>query len=235
MREKNEFKNESDELWIFFDEMNTCLSMSLLTEIFINRTYNGKKLSDNIRLIGACNPYRKRRENKEKCGLSMSGDKENELVYLVEPLPQSLLYYVFSFGSIDEEDEKKYIYSIIEKSFQSGEENLHEITKDIISHCHIYLRDTYDDSVVSLREIARFTKCIEFFQNYFRKKNKHLERLNNEKNNKLRSIICSVFLCYYIRLTDGKKRENFEIHLRGLLFKLINNDKIIYNILIFIS
>ena len=50
--------------------MNTCLSLSLLTEIFINRTYNGKSFSDNIRLIGVCDPYRKRKGNKEKCGLS---------------------------------------------------------------------------------------------------------------------------------------------------------------------
>ena len=47
----------------------------------------------------------------------MSDDNDNELVYLVQPLPQSLLYYVFSFGSIDDEDEKKYIHSIIEKLF----------------------------------------------------------------------------------------------------------------------
>ena len=40
-------------LWIFFDELNTCDSLSLLTEIFINRTYEGKKLAENIRLIGA--------------------------------------------------------------------------------------------------------------------------------------------------------------------------------------
>ena len=68
---------ENKELWVFFDEMNTCLSLSLLTEIFMNRTYNGNKLSDNIRLIGACNPYRRRKDNDE------------ELVYLVRPLPQS--------------------------------------------------------------------------------------------------------------------------------------------------
>jgi len=97
---------QNKELWVFFDEINTCLSLSLLTEIFINRTYNGKKLEDNIRLIGACNPYRKRKGNKEKCGLSRSDDIDNELVYLVQPLPQSLLYYVFSFGAIDEIDEK---------------------------------------------------------------------------------------------------------------------------------
>ena len=46
--------------------MNTCLSLSLLTEIFINKTYNGEKLSENIRLIGACNPYRKRKSFTEK-------------------------------------------------------------------------------------------------------------------------------------------------------------------------
>ena len=63
-------KEKDKETWLFFDEMNTCLSLSLLTEIFINRTYNGKSFSDNIRLIGVCDPYRKRKGNKEKCGLS---------------------------------------------------------------------------------------------------------------------------------------------------------------------
>ena len=111
LKEKDEIakKHENEELWVFFDEMNTCPSLSLLTEIFINRTYNGNKLSDNIRLIGACNPYKKRKGNKEKCGISLKNDNDEELVYLVQPLPQSLLYYVFSFGSIDAEDEKKYI------------------------------------------------------------------------------------------------------------------------------
>ena len=94
-------KKKENEIWAFFDEINTCLSLSLLTEIFINRTYNGEKLSENIRLIGACHPYRKRKSTTEKYGLSREDDNENELVYLVQPLPQSLLYYVFSFGSIN--------------------------------------------------------------------------------------------------------------------------------------
>jgi len=220
--EAKKLKNEQGkELWVFFDEINTCLSLSLITEIFINRTYNGKKLEENIRLIGACNPYRKRRENKEKCGLSRSDDIDNELVYLVQPLPQSLLFYVFSFGAIDEIDEKKYIYSITEKLFSTEEKYWHEMTTEAISQCHIYLRQKYDPSVVSLREIARFSKCIEFFQNYFTIKNNHLKRENNPKNNKLRSIICSIYLCYYIRLTNKEIRENFEAVLRPVLLKLV--------------
>ena len=139
-------KNIRKELWVFFDEMNTCLSLSLLTEIFINRTCNKKKFCDNIRLIGACNPYRKRQSTKEKCGLSRSDNNENELVYLVQPLPQSLLYYVFNFGSINDEDERKYIRSIIEKLFTKEEKTLHEMTADAISESHKYLRKIFDSS-----------------------------------------------------------------------------------------
>ena len=56
----NANKNKEKEYWVFFDEINTCFSFTLLTEIFINRTFNGEKLEDNIRLIGAYNPYRKK-------------------------------------------------------------------------------------------------------------------------------------------------------------------------------
>ena len=112
VKAKND-KYKGKELWVFFDEINTCLSLSLLTEIFINRTFNREKLEDNIRLIGACNPYRKRKENIERCGLTREDDEDDLLVYKVEQLPQSLLYYVFSFGSLKDDDEKKYIKSII--------------------------------------------------------------------------------------------------------------------------
>ena len=43
--------------------MNISLSLSLLTEKFINRTYYGNKFIDNIRFIGECDPYRKRKGN----------------------------------------------------------------------------------------------------------------------------------------------------------------------------
>ena len=108
-RINEEAKYIKDEIWVLFDEINTCQSLFLLTEIFNNRTYNGVLLNENIRLIGACTPYRKRKSGKEKYGLIKDNDKENELIYLVQPLPQSLLYFVFNFGWIDKEDERKYI------------------------------------------------------------------------------------------------------------------------------
>ena len=62
-----------------------------------------------IRLIGACNPYRRRELTEGKYGITREDDKEDELVYNVQLLPQSLLFFVSSFGSIKDEDEKKYI------------------------------------------------------------------------------------------------------------------------------
>lgn len=71
MDQKNKIANEQkEELWVFFNEINICPCLSSMTEIFINRTYNGKEISKNIRLIGAYNPYRKRKDDKEKCRLS---------------------------------------------------------------------------------------------------------------------------------------------------------------------
>jgi broad-specificity NMP kinase len=225
----NKEKNIKKELWVFFDEINTCLSLSLLTEIFINRTFNGEKLEKNIRLIGACNPYRRRVFAAEKCGLTREDDKDDDLVYKVEQLPQSLLYYVFSFGTIQDSDEKKYIQSIIQKLFNKEEENLHKLTTEAISKCHKFLRKIFKDpSIVSLREIARFRKCVEFFQNYFiYKSNKKVYSINSigdetKKLYKIKSIICSIYLCYYIRLINEEIRGKFDSELQETILKIVN-------------
>ena len=88
-----------------FRNINTCISQSFLTEIFINRTFNGEKLEDNILLIGVYNSYRIRKENIEICGITRDVDY-NELVSKVIKLRYSLLFYVFNFGSLNDEDEK---------------------------------------------------------------------------------------------------------------------------------
>ena len=85
-RINEETKYIKDEIWVLFDEINACQSLLLLTEIFNNRTYNGVILNENIRLIGACTPYRK---SKEKYGLIKDNDNKNEyhIFSSVQPLP----------------------------------------------------------------------------------------------------------------------------------------------------
>ena len=216
-------KNYNGELWVFFDELNTCDSLSLITEIFINRTYGRKELAKNIRLIGACNPYRKKKPNKNICGLTYQNDNDNEvqLVYLVNVLPQSLMYYVFNFGSLGKEDEDQYISSIISNIIP--DQKLKEATKNVISQCHDYLRETFDPSVVSLRELKRFEKIYKFLIEYFENKKKvEPNKSGSEESTKLKSIIISIYLCYYIRLVDETTRTNFDTKIQEYFKKLVN-------------
>ena len=220
-------KSKKKELWVLFDGINTCLS-SIVVEIFVNRTINGVKLEDNIRLIGACNPYRKKINNLriyENDDYDEYYD-DDRLVYKEKQLPESLLHYVFSFGFLRDEDEKKYIKSIIQKLFYKDEDKLCDLTTKAISICHIFLRDSiyHDPSVVSLRDLSRFTKCVEFFQDYLLKKNNQIEfNLNDEtkKLYKIKSIICSIYICYYLRLAEEQRAE-FEMRLQRILLEIVN-------------
>ena len=141
---------EGKNMWIFLDEINTCKSMGLISELMCKRSYQGKAISKNIVFIAACNPYRQAKKiNDEEIGLNINLafkelekisakdrkklEKENnrtKLVYTVNPLPYSLLNYVFNFGSLKEEDEHKYIENMLEKPFND-----------------IYLNNDYKDEI----------------------------------------------------------------------------------------
>ena len=216
-------KKQKEEFWIIFDKINTCLSFTLLTEIFINRTFNGKKLEDNIRLIGGCLPYRKRKLTEY---LSQENEKDNILIYNVKLLPQSLLYYIFSFGSRIPEDEKRYIYFMIGNLFNEEEKKLHELTMETISQCFEFLREIFNDpSIVTINEISKFAKCVEFFQDYYIiKNNDSKNEINEDKKivNKIKSIVCSIYICYYLKLKTKEKRNEFDYYIKKILFQLIN-------------
>ena len=224
-------KSKKKELWVLFDGINTCLS-SIVVDIFVNRTINGVKLEDNIRLIGACNPYRKKINNLRIYENDDYDEYDDDrLVYKVKQLPESLLNYAFSFGSLrdedEDEDEKKYIKSIIQKLFYKDEDKLCDLTTKAIYICHIFLRDSiyHDPSVVSLRDLSRFTKCVEFFQDYLLKKNNQIEfNLNDEtkKLYKIKGIICSIYICYYLRLVEEVQRAEFETRLQRILLEIVN-------------
>ena len=110
VKEKEEEKGEEEEekekkelTWIFLDEINKCNSLGLITEIMCNHTYLGKKISKNIILIAACIPYRlltKKMRESDLVNYNIKEDNNfNNLVYTVNPLPHSLLNFVFDFDS----------------------------------------------------------------------------------------------------------------------------------------
>jgi len=176
--------------------------------------------------------------------------KNKNLAYDVNLLPQSLMYYVFNFGSLTREDEDKYIFSILSNGFKDYhfEKGLINIVKDIISKCHNYLRELYGDSIVSLREIKRFIKLFKNLNIYYKNKDdptsEHIptkETEKKEKNkkqtkiiikrrvpiekvqlNRIKSLIVTTYLSYYIRLVDSTIRSTFESEIKPILTDLAN-------------
>ena len=215
--------NKDEKIWIFFDEINTCNSLGLITEIMCNHTYLGEKINENYVFLGACNPYRVLEKTMKESGLVYYNVKErnklNDLVYTVNPLPYSLLNFIFDFGSLQAEDEKKYIINtvrsiisklkrekIIEKINDKELENLIKEIFESICISHDFIRKKYDRSSVSLREIRRFGIFFEYFIKYFKSantgKNKH-GMFSIMKS----SLNMSIYLCYYLRINDKSYRN----------------------------
>ena len=136
--------------------------MDLLSEIICKHSYQGKKLPENIVFIGAVNPYRK--SKKKRVGLKINNNdeyEESDLVYTVNPMPHSLLNYVFDFGSLNSEDEKSYIKNMVKEVI--SEEELSDFTTELIAISQNLIREINGVSAVSLREIRRFIVFYEFF------------------------------------------------------------------------
>jgi ABC-type oligopeptide transport system ATPase subunit len=217
--EEDKIENPDKDLtWVFFDEINTCNSLGLITEIMCKHTYLGKKISDNLVFLGACNPYRVLNKKMRESGLVYYNTKDksklNNLVYSVNPLPHSLLNFVFDFGSLRKEDEKKYIHNTIVSIIDNiknndlikniSDEDLGKLIEDIsdsIVICHDFIREKYDKSSVSMREIRRFGIFFEYFIKYFSMSNfSDLKKMSLNLN-------MIIYLCYYFRLNDKIHRK----------------------------
>ena len=231
--------NSNDKIWVFFDEINTCNSMGLLSEIFYKHTYYGKKLNNRLTFIGACNPYRlktinteKRKEEEQNDYALINEDKNNynnkqKLVYLVNPLPHSLLTSIFDFGNLSLNDEKKYIYSIVKETLKQYNlsEKIEKIFIDEIILCQNYIRDHNDVSSVSLRELRRFNILFQFFTDYLNNKNH-----NNDDQLYINSLCLCLYFCYYIRLSNYKLREELKRKINNIFegkdyFNIIQKEK----------
>ena len=241
-------------IWLFLDEINTCNSLGLISELMCNRSFLGEELFTNIILIGACNPYRessKKTKDNEKIGLDLNlahkqkenlTDKEkeiikknslnsnNKLVYRVNPLPFSLLNFVMDFGSLSEQDEKKYIESMVKDSIKKkcstynvkDVNTMKDLAINMIVKSQSFIREYYDKSSVSLREIRRFNIFFDFFCKYLSLKKNNVNTLMenlefekeysfyqslNETNIIINAINLSIYICYYLRISNKELKN----------------------------
>ena len=231
---ENEIKKR--EIWVFFDELNTCNSMGLLTEILCKNSIYGKPLDKRFIFMASCNPYRISEKKNEGLNVLYKTKKTKNLVYTVNPLPMSLLNFVFNFGALKEKDEYNYIErmisGVVNKIFEKNKNltincknKLISIETDCVDICQKFMKKNNDISIVSLREVNRFNIMFEFFIEYInqRKNNKELiENLYDEdkvieyykSKTDIEILYCalnlSLFVCYYLRLPDKNSRQNLE-------------------------
>jgi len=100
-----------------------------------------------------------------------------------------------------------------------------------------YIREFSDRSSVSLRDIKRFSIFYEFFNKYLNIKKEMINEIIINKEDKefysnlddysiqMYSIILSIFICYYLKITDNEKRNGLNEKMNFLLKKFDNSFK----------
>ncbi|CAG8854738.1 10830_t:CDS:2, partial [Gigaspora margarita] len=102
---------DTRQIWLFFDEINTCNHIGLLADLIAHRQIHGQIIHPNIRLFSACNPYRLRQKSDTQAGLTTRRyEEQSKLAYQVHPLPDQIIDYVWDYGVLKPSDEKIYIH-----------------------------------------------------------------------------------------------------------------------------
>ena len=229
---------------LFLDEINTTNSLNLFCEVFIKHSYLGHPLKPNLFIIAACNPYRLMLSDSEEIGyINKKMHRVRNLVYTVNPLPLCLINYVFDFGNVKDDDEKKYIRKFVntflnEKFSVRNSDNYTEILNVIISavyEAQKYIRKNSEISAVSLREIRRFKIFFQFFFEITEKRKEFekpdfniikddsiFSKANNDEEKReniiaLKAANVSLFMCFYIRIINPHKRKELAQLLENII------------------
>jgi hypothetical protein len=173
---------KNGEIWLFFDDINTCNHIGLLADLISHRMFNDKLIHPNVRLFAACNPYCLRTRNLSDADLRKVKKYEevNKLAYQVKPLPDQILDYVWDYGILKPYDEYKYIQIMVEKELG---EPAQLIFSELLFASQKFIRKVEEPYSVSLRDVKRAITLVKFFYNslenrpVYNKKNRyhHLE------------------------------------------------------------
>ncbi|PKY42427.1 hypothetical protein RhiirA4_397377 [Rhizophagus irregularis] len=214
-------KAEKGEIWLFFDEINTCNHIGLLADLISHRMLNGKLIHPNIHLFSACNPYRIRTKTQSEAGLTNKVKKYEEqssLVYQVKPLPDQILDYVWDYGVLKPDDEYKYIQIMVEKELKKL---AHPVFAELLYSSQRFIRKVEEPYSVSLRDVKRAITLVKFFYNslenrpIYRKGHKYPPSGN--PTTITRSYVLALSLCYHSRLYEQDLRKKYRREMGQIL------------------
>lgn len=205
--------------FVLFDEFNTSPHQALIAEIMNERTCSlSRKLRnipDTIKFIGCCNPYRidnTNNSNDEDVGLEVER-KNQRLSHKVNPICDNLLGCVYDFGQLEETDEVKYIESMTQEAAKNVPledinnlavpETQRKIAK-VIQKCQTEVRKIESNSSASLRDVSRFIKVFQFYENW-------------EDIEWQQALVMTCTICYLLRISSNIDRISVEKSIERIL------------------
>ena len=206
--------NIKEQIWIFFDEINTCDHLGLISDIMYHHSLLGRPLSKHLVFLAACHPYK-------KYSLKHITDEYSTLVYRVHPLPETIIDYVWDYGALAPKDERDYIRRMLKELPDQYEDML----VDLLSASQEFIRHTEQNSFcVSLRDVNRFIHLISWFKEMTDRRQKlsnlsserffHLRKyysMSEEYNDRpmIKSIVLALAHCYMSRLPTADLRRDY--------------------------
>lgn len=215
---RQEEAKSGKEIWVFLDEINTCEYLGTINEMICHRSIKGKPLTPNLVFIAACNPYRLRPPGKiSTAGLSGKTitDEYSKLVYRVHPLPETMIDFVWDYGSLSKKDERAYIGRMVEGI--TGNPN--DLLVDLLCTSQEYIREI-DKSpyCVSLRDAHRCIVLVKWFKETLKRRNAlPFSKLDSRSHHKIarassyanRSFVLALAHCYQSRLPTADARAGY--------------------------
>ncbi|CAG8741966.1 13224_t:CDS:2, partial [Dentiscutata heterogama] len=208
---------KNGQVWLFFDEINTCNHIGLLADLIAHRILSGRPIHWNIRLFAACNPYRLRKKSESSVGLEKNYQEQSKLVYQVHPLPNQILDYVWDYGILKPEDEREYIKIMVKSQI-----GIYPVLVDLLSESQKFIRNVEELYTVSLRDVKRAIKLVKWFQKSLKERSpviranrislfmKHWSYPPKDNKKLIRcSFVLSLGLCYQSRLYDQDLRKKY--------------------------
>ena len=223
-------------VWVFFDEINTCDHLGLINEMICNRTLLGRPLNRKIVILAACNPYRFKTvrvqyDSGASAGLQdklLNNPNKTDLVYRVHPLPESMLDYIWDYGSLDNQEERSYIEMMVKSSHNN------QLIADLLVASQSFMRDKISAWSVSLRDVKRCRKLLRWFKEHLSvrskvgkvsswyERSKFIPQKLRSVKRPIRIMILALAHCYHSRL--GKSEDRLEY--REMISKVFKAHKI---------
>ncbi|XP_069124642.1 uncharacterized protein [Argopecten irradians] len=201
--------------WVFLDEINTCDHLGIIADLLCHHRYLGKTLLPNISVIAACNPYRLRPKDAvytEGLQGRIREDELSRLVYRVHPLPESLIDFVWDYGRLSDNDEQRYIRTMVGSVLDSH--TLSETLAELLVMSQMFTRDLeHTDYSVSLRDVDRTIRLVKWFKAMLANKNK---AYCGSEDIERKAVILAMAMSYQSRICKTSRRKDYVLKMASV-------------------